>query len=140
MYKVVSRPLSRLAFKQKRGPGFKYASNLPGSLLREQKPVKEEADASSAAKRRADREETPRFRAEEALHRQLPLLSPCSLPRPRPEDKLRKKRKLFDDDDDDDDVGLRKKVCVLGKKNSRIRIQDGLARSLVLLRLILWTF
>lgn len=116
MYKVVSRPLSRLAFKQKRGPGFKYASNLPGSLLREQKPVKEEADASSAAKRRAEREETPRFRAEEALHRQLPLLSPCSLPRPRPEDKLRKKRKLFDDDDDDEDVGLRKKVCVPGNR------------------------
>ncbi|CAF95328.1 unnamed protein product, partial [Tetraodon nigroviridis] len=95
--------------KQKRGPGFKYASNLPGSLLREQKPVKEEADLPSAVKRRPDREETPRFRPEEALHRQLPLLSPCSLSRPRPEDKLRKKRKLFDDDDDEEDVGMRKK-------------------------------
>lgn len=114
MYKVVSRSLSRLAFKQKRGPGFKYASNLPGSLLREQKPVKEEADVSSAIKRRPDREETPRFRPEEPLHRQLPLLSPCSLSRPRPEDKLRKKRKLFDDDDDEEDVGMRKKVCVTG--------------------------
>ncbi|TKS79072.1 Lysine-specific demethylase 2B [Collichthys lucidus] len=72
--------------KQKRGPGFKYASNLPGSLLREQKPVKEEGDVvSSAAKRRPDREETP-----------------------RPEDKLRKKRKLFDDDEDED-LGVRKK-------------------------------
>uniref|UniRef100_A0A671US23 Lysine (K)-specific demethylase 2Ba n=1 Tax=Sparus aurata TaxID=8175 RepID=A0A671US23_SPAAU len=95
--------------KQKRGPGFKYASNLPGSLLREQKPLKEEGDASSAAKRRPDREETPRYRPEESLHRQPPLLSPCNLPRPRPEDKLRKKRKLFDDDDDDDDLGVRKK-------------------------------
>uniref|UniRef100_A0A8D3DAX2 Lysine (K)-specific demethylase 2Ba n=1 Tax=Scophthalmus maximus TaxID=52904 RepID=A0A8D3DAX2_SCOMX len=95
--------------KQKRGPGFKYASNLPGSLLREQKPVKEEGDASSAVRRRAEREETPRYRPEESLHRQPPLLSPSSLPRPRPEDKLRKKRKLFDDEDEEEDLGLRKK-------------------------------
>lgn len=116
IYKVVSRSLSRLAFKQKRGPGFKYASNLPGSLLRDQKPVKEEADGSSAVKRRPDREETPRFRPEELLHRQLPLLSPCSLTRARPEDKLRKKRKLFEEDEDDEDVGMRKKVCVSNSK------------------------
>ncbi|XP_078026974.1 lysine (K)-specific demethylase 2Ba isoform X1 [Epinephelus lanceolatus] len=94
--------------KQKRGPGFKYASNLPGSLLREQKPVKEEGDVSSAAKRRPDREETPRYRPEESLHRQPPLLSPSNLPRPRLEDKLRKKRKLFDDDEEED-ISLRKK-------------------------------
>ncbi|XP_070759895.1 lysine (K)-specific demethylase 2Ba isoform X2 [Enoplosus armatus] len=94
--------------KQKRGPGFKYASNLPGSLLREQKPVKEEGDVSSAAKRRPEREETPRYRPEDSLHRQPPLLSPCSLPRPRPEDKLRKKRKLFDDDEEED-LSVRKK-------------------------------
>ncbi|KAF7668988.1 hypothetical protein LDENG_00262240 [Lucifuga dentata] len=80
--------------KQKRGPGFKYASNLPGSLLREQKPVKEEGDASSIAKRRPDREETP-----------------STLPRSRPEDKLRKKRKLFDDDEEED-------VCVRKKEKS----------------------
>ncbi|XP_041643239.1 lysine (K)-specific demethylase 2Ba isoform X2 [Cheilinus undulatus] len=97
------------ALKQKRGPGFKYASNLPGSLLREQKPLKEESDASVAAKRRPDRDETPRFRPEESLHRQPPLLSPCTLPRPRPEDKLRKKRKLFDDDEEEEDLGVRKK-------------------------------
>ncbi|KAM9857945.1 lysine (K)-specific demethylase 2Ba isoform 1-T1 [Aulostomus maculatus] len=89
--------------KQKRGPGFKYASNLPGSLLREQKPVKEEGDISAAAKRRSDKEETPRYRgAEESLPRQPPLLSPSMIPRPRPEDKLRKKRKLFEDEEDDD--------------------------------------
>ncbi|KAG7241481.1 hypothetical protein INR49_025682 [Caranx melampygus] len=93
--------------KQKRGPGFKYASNLPGSLLREQKPVKEEGDASSAAKRRPERDETPRYRPEESL-RQPQLLSPSSLPRPRPEDKLRKKRKLFEDDEDED-LSVRKK-------------------------------
>uniref|UniRef100_A0A3B4GSX7 Lysine-specific demethylase 2B-like n=1 Tax=Pundamilia nyererei TaxID=303518 RepID=A0A3B4GSX7_9CICH len=95
--------------KQKRGPGFKYASNLPGSLLREQKPVtKEEGDASSATKRRSDKEETPRYRPEESLSRQPPVLSPSNLPRPRPEDKLRKKRKLFDDDEEED-LSMRKK-------------------------------
>ncbi|XP_047447300.1 lysine (K)-specific demethylase 2Ba isoform X5 [Mugil cephalus] len=94
--------------KQKRGPGFKYASNLPGSLLREQKPVKEEGDVSSAAKRRPEREETPRYRPEDPLHRQPPLLSPSNLPRPRPEDKLRKKRKLFEDDEEGD-PSVRKK-------------------------------
>ncbi|XP_033973627.1 lysine (K)-specific demethylase 2Ba isoform X1 [Trematomus bernacchii] len=99
---------SPLALKQKRGPGFKYASNLPGSLLREQKSLKEEGDASTAVKRRPDREETPRYRPEETLHRQPPLLSPSNLPRPRPEDKLRKKRKLFDDDEEED-LGVRKK-------------------------------
>ncbi|XP_030593602.1 lysine (K)-specific demethylase 2Ba isoform X1 [Archocentrus centrarchus] len=96
------------ALKQKRGPGFKYASNLPGSLLREQKPVKEEGDVSSAVKRRSDKEETPRYRPEESLSRQPPVLSPSNLPRPRPEDKLRKKRKLFDDDEEED-LGVRKK-------------------------------
>lgn len=101
-----------MVLKQKRGPGFKYASNLPGSLLREQKPVKEEGDVSSAAKRRPEREETPRYRPEESLHRQPPLLSPCNLPRPRPEDKLRKKRKLFDDDEEED-LSVRKKVCII---------------------------
>lgn len=93
------------ALKQKRGPGFKYASNLPGSLLREQKPGKEEGDCSSV-KRRPD--ETPRYRPDEVLHRQPPLLTPSGLIRPRPEEKLRKKRKLFEDDDDD--TGIRKRI------------------------------
>uniref|UniRef100_A0A8C9Y7Z5 Lysine (K)-specific demethylase 2Ba n=1 Tax=Sander lucioperca TaxID=283035 RepID=A0A8C9Y7Z5_SANLU len=97
--------------KQKRGPGFKYASNLPGSLLREQKPAKEEGDATSAARRRPERDETPRSRdetprsrdetprprGEDALQRPQPqpltLPPPLLSPRPRPEDKLRKKRK-----------------------------------------------
>ncbi|XP_062310735.1 lysine (K)-specific demethylase 2Ba isoform X3 [Osmerus eperlanus] len=91
--------------KQKRGPGFKYASNLPGSLLREQKAAKEEADAGGSVRRR---EETPRHRLDEPVGRQPPLLSPSCLPRPRPEDKLRKKRKLFDDDEEED-LGVRKK-------------------------------
>ncbi|XP_068166429.1 lysine (K)-specific demethylase 2Ba isoform X2 [Antennarius striatus] len=94
--------------KQKRGPGFKYASNLPGSLLR---PPREEGDASAAARRRPD--DTPRYRPgptpEEPLHRQPPLLSPCVPPRPRPEDKLRRKRKLFEDEEEEE-FGGRKKV------------------------------
>lgn len=85
--------------KQKRGPGFKYASNLPGSLLREQKATKEEGEAGASVRRT---EETPRHRPEELLSRQPPLLSPSCMPRPRPEDKLRKKRKLFDDDEEED--------------------------------------
>ncbi|XP_077416592.1 lysine (K)-specific demethylase 2Ba isoform X2 [Vanacampus margaritifer] len=109
--------------KQKRGPGFKYASNLPGSLLREQKPMKEEGgDMSSSVKRRPDREETPRHRPEEPFHRQPPLLSPSGIPRPRLEDKLRKKRKLFDEEDDDDFRG-RKKV---GVRDSQLPIQGML--------------
>ncbi|KAJ3603647.1 hypothetical protein NHX12_028392 [Muraenolepis orangiensis] len=97
--------------KQKRGPGFKYASNLPGSLLREQRPQKEEGEVplAQAAKKRPDREETPRYRVEEVLHhRQPPMLSPSGLSRPRPEDKLRKKRKLFEDDEYED-LGLKKR-------------------------------
>ncbi|XP_019908039.2 lysine (K)-specific demethylase 2Ba isoform X2 [Esox lucius] len=98
--------------KQKRGPGFKYASNLPGSLLREQKAVKEEGESMSmsATKRKPERDETPRYRPEERepLHRHPPVLSPSTLPRPRPEDKLRKKRKLFDDDEEED-FSMRKK-------------------------------
>lgn len=100
-----------MVLKQKRGPGFKYASNLPGSLLREQKSMKEEGDTSSSVKRRPDREETPRHRPEEALHRPPPMLSPGSVPRPRLEDKLRKKRKLFDEEEEDDFRG-RKQVSV----------------------------
>ncbi|XP_031172845.1 lysine (K)-specific demethylase 2Ba isoform X2 [Sander lucioperca] len=98
--------------KQKRGPGFKYASNLPGSLLREQKPAKEEGDATSAARRRPERDETPRSRGEDALQRPQPqpltLPPPLLSPRPRPEDKLRKKRKLFDDDEEEDLSGRKK--------------------------------
>ncbi|CDQ65627.1 unnamed protein product [Oncorhynchus mykiss] len=98
--------------KQKRGPGFKYASNLPGSLLKEQKAVKEEGEATSTstAKRKPEGDEISRHRPEERepLHRHPPVLTPSTLPRPRPEDKLRKKRKLFDDDEEED-FSVRKK-------------------------------
>ncbi|NXY24087.1 KDM2B demethylase, partial [Atrichornis clamosus] len=51
--------------KQKRGPGFKYASNLPGSLLKEQKINRDNKEVTDAAKRKGDCEETPRRKSEE---------------------------------------------------------------------------
>ncbi|XP_053328609.1 lysine-specific demethylase 2B isoform X2 [Spea bombifrons] len=51
--------------KQKRGPGFKYASNLPGSLLKEQKINRDNKEVTDTAKRKVEREETPRQNTEE---------------------------------------------------------------------------
>ncbi|XP_076020073.1 lysine (K)-specific demethylase 2Bb isoform X2 [Genypterus blacodes] len=108
--------------KQKRGPGFKYASNLPGSLLKEprlNRDPKEEPELSmvtppppppppptpvhtltniSTLKRKAEREEAPKRRDEEPPKKRLPLLSlDGGAARPRLEENpLRKKRKLFD--------------------------------------------
>uniref|UniRef100_A0A3Q3WR09 PHD-type domain-containing protein n=1 Tax=Mola mola TaxID=94237 RepID=A0A3Q3WR09_MOLML len=80
--------------KQKRGPGFKYASNLPGSLLKEprlSRDLKEEPDP------KAERDECPKRKEEEPPKKRSPLLSLDGTPRPRLEDNpLRKKRKLFD--------------------------------------------
>ncbi|XP_053442951.1 lysine-specific demethylase 2B isoform X4 [Nycticebus coucang] len=53
------------AYKQKRGPGFKYASNLPGSLLKEQKMNRDIKDGQEPAKRRGECEEAPRRRSDE---------------------------------------------------------------------------
>uniref|UniRef100_A0A3Q2VZ05 Lysine-specific demethylase 2B n=1 Tax=Haplochromis burtoni TaxID=8153 RepID=A0A3Q2VZ05_HAPBU len=79
--------------KQKRGPGFKYASNLPGSLLKEprlNRDSKEEPDLPMVAP-------TPI----EPPKKRPPLLSLDGMPRPRLEDNpLRKKRKLFDTNDE----------------------------------------
>ncbi|XP_077943964.1 lysine (K)-specific demethylase 2Bb isoform X4 [Gasterosteus aculeatus] len=103
--------------KQKRGPGFKYASNLPGSLLKEprlNRDSKEDPDppllatatvnaltAASAVKRKAEREEIPKAREEEPAKKRPPLLSLDAVLRPRPEENpLRKKRKLFDTHDE----------------------------------------
>lgn len=54
-----------LAYKQKRGPGFKYASNLPGSLLKEQKMSRDNKEGQEPAKRRSECEEAPRRRSDE---------------------------------------------------------------------------
>ncbi|KAB5567956.1 hypothetical protein PHYPO_G00238750 [Pangasianodon hypophthalmus] len=92
--------------KQKRGPGFKYASNLPGSLLREQKSTRDGKDEGE--RRRAERDDAPRMPCEDTPT----LLLPRDVPRPRPDmpNFLRKKKKLFDDDDEEEDASAKKKL------------------------------
>lgn len=104
-----------LAVKQKRGPGFKYASNLPGSLLKEprlNRDIKEEPDtpcvpmatvtSATAVKRKLERDDTPKRKVEEPPKKRPPMLSLDGTPRPKLEDNpLRKKRKLFDIKDDE---------------------------------------
>uniref|UniRef100_A0A3Q3WH55 Uncharacterized protein n=1 Tax=Mola mola TaxID=94237 RepID=A0A3Q3WH55_MOLML len=116
--------------KQKRGPGFKYASNLPGSLLKEprlSRDLKEEPDppmvatatvtaltATSAVKRKAERDECPKRKEEEPPKKRSPLLSLDGTPRPRLEDNpLRKKRKLFDTNEEPVMVKKKKKLSKL---------------------------
>ncbi|XP_048844923.1 lysine-specific demethylase 2B-like isoform X2 [Brienomyrus brachyistius] len=106
--------------KQKRGPGFKYASNLPGSLLKEQRPgrdPREEGDVATpavtvATVARRQLEETPRHRLEEQVAKKRPAVSPADgqvWPRPD-DDVLQKKRKLTNDDDTPDpDSGNKRK-------------------------------
>ncbi|XP_038618585.1 lysine-specific demethylase 2B isoform X3 [Tachyglossus aculeatus] len=53
------------AYKQKRGPGFKYASNLPGSLLKEQKMNRDNKEGLDPAKRKGECEEAVRRKSEE---------------------------------------------------------------------------
>uniref|UniRef100_A0A3Q0SEF2 Lysine-specific demethylase 2B n=1 Tax=Amphilophus citrinellus TaxID=61819 RepID=A0A3Q0SEF2_AMPCI len=92
--------------KQKRGPGFKYASNLPGSLLKEprlNRDSKEEPDP------KAERDVIAKKNDEEPPKKRPPLLSLDGMPRPRLEDNpLRKKRKLFDTNDEP--IIVKKKV------------------------------
>uniref|UniRef100_A0A8C7SAP3 Lysine-specific demethylase 2B n=1 Tax=Oncorhynchus mykiss TaxID=8022 RepID=A0A8C7SAP3_ONCMY len=96
----------KVSIYQKRGPGFKYASNLPGSLLKDSRlnrDIKEE---------KAERDDTPKTKAEESppLKKRSPMLSLGGLPRPRPEDNpLRKKRMLFDIKDEDEPPVVKKK-------------------------------
>ncbi|XP_044541348.1 lysine-specific demethylase 2B-like [Gracilinanus agilis] len=51
--------------KQKRGPGFKYASNLPGSLLKEQKMNRDNKEGPDSVKRRGECEEAGRRKSDE---------------------------------------------------------------------------
>ncbi|XP_027137807.1 lysine (K)-specific demethylase 2Bb isoform X1 [Larimichthys crocea] len=127
------------ASKQKRGPGFKYASNLPGSLLKEprvNRDSKEEPDppmvatatvtaltTTSAVKRKAEREECPKRKEEEPPKKRPPLLSLDGTPRPRLEDNpLRKKRKLFDTNDE---------PVIVKKKKKLSKLEDPLAPKLL---------
>ncbi|XP_018118737.1 lysine-specific demethylase 2B isoform X1 [Xenopus laevis] len=78
-------------YKQKRGPGFKYASNLPGSLLKEQKVNRDNKELTEIVKKKVEREETPK---------QIPEEQPKKKPtegiiKKKPEDgHVRKKRKF----------------------------------------------
>nr|XP_020658414.1 lysine-specific demethylase 2B isoform X1 [Pogona vitticeps] len=80
------------AYKQKRGPGFKYASNLPGSLLKEQKINRENKEvAPDPAKRKVECEEPPRKKTDERPPK--PPIDPL-LRRKSEEAHLRRKRKF----------------------------------------------
>uniref|UniRef100_I3K8J9 Lysine-specific demethylase 2B n=1 Tax=Oreochromis niloticus TaxID=8128 RepID=I3K8J9_ORENI len=81
--------------KQKRGPGFKYASNLPGSLLKEPRLNRDSKEE------KVERDVIAKKNDEEPPKKRPPLLSLEGIPRPRLEDNpLRKKRKLFDTNDE----------------------------------------
>uniref|UniRef100_A0AAQ5ZTR8 Lysine-specific demethylase 2B n=1 Tax=Amphiprion ocellaris TaxID=80972 RepID=A0AAQ5ZTR8_AMPOC len=95
--------------KQKRGPGFKYASNLPGSLLKEPRLNRDPKEELDPPMRKAEREVISKRNDEEPPKKRPPLLSLDGIPRPRLEDNpLRKKRKLFDTNDEP--VIMKKKV------------------------------
>ncbi|XP_063171672.1 lysine-specific demethylase 2B isoform X4 [Candoia aspera] len=80
------------AYKQKRGPGFKYASNLPGSLLKEQKLNRENKEiVAEVAKRKVEGEESARKKSDERPPK--PPLDPL-LRRKSEEAHLRRKRKF----------------------------------------------
>ncbi|XP_074061683.1 lysine-specific demethylase 2B isoform X2 [Macrotis lagotis] len=77
--------------KQKRGPGFKYASNLPGSLLKEQKMNRDNKEGPDLAKRRGDCEEAARRKSEEHAKK---VPTDAILRRKSDEVHLRRKRKF----------------------------------------------
>uniref|UniRef100_A0A668AL03 Lysine demethylase 2B n=1 Tax=Myripristis murdjan TaxID=586833 RepID=A0A668AL03_9TELE len=118
--------------KQKRGPGFKYASNLPGSLLKEprlNRDIKEEPDPPM--KRKTEREEIPKRKDEEPPKKRPPLLSLDGTPRPRLEDNpLRKKRKLFDTNDEP--VVVKKKARTSSVSNPVILNKAKTHRALII--------
>ncbi|XP_062409812.1 lysine (K)-specific demethylase 2Bb isoform X1 [Sardina pilchardus] len=126
------------ANKQKRGPGFKYASNLPGSLLKDPRKepsgrdIKEEPSPTfametasptvpvpSLERRKAEREDlsSSRARGEEPQRKRVPPPHPEPHPRPKLEENpLRKKRKLFDTDAE---PSARKKKKSIKSENSQ---------------------
>lgn len=70
-------------------------------------------ETMTTVKRKAERDDTPKTKAEESppLKKRSPMLSLGGLPRPRPEDNpLRKKRMLFDIKDEDEPPVVKKKV------------------------------
>ncbi|KAH0625595.1 hypothetical protein JD844_015177 [Phrynosoma platyrhinos] len=100
--------------KQKRGPGFKYASNLPGSLLKEQKINRENKEVvPDATKRKVECEEPPRKKIDERPPK--PPLDPL-LRRKTEEAHLRRKRKF----EKPQEPALRKRLK-LGKEEKLFR-------------------
>ncbi|XP_042297618.1 lysine-specific demethylase 2B isoform X4 [Sceloporus undulatus] len=100
--------------KQKRGPGFKYASNLPGSLLKEQKINRENKEVvPDATKRKVECEEPPRKKVDERPPK--PPLDPL-LRRKSEEAHLRRKRKF----EKPQEPALRKRLK-LGKEEKLFR-------------------
>lgn len=96
-----------LAYKQKRGPGFKYASNLPGSLLKEQKINRENKEVvPDATKRKVECEEPPRKKSDD--HPKKSPVDPL-LRRKSEEVHPRRKRKF----EKPQEPAMRKRVCVL---------------------------
>uniref|UniRef100_A0AAX7V280 Lysine-specific demethylase 2B n=1 Tax=Astatotilapia calliptera TaxID=8154 RepID=A0AAX7V280_ASTCA len=97
--------------KQKRGPGFKYASNLPGSLLKEPRLNRDSKEE------KVERDVIAKKNDEEPPKKRPPLLSLDGMPRPRLEDNpLRKKRKLFDTNDEPSFVKKKVRLMSLCKK------------------------
>nr|XP_005989042.1 PREDICTED: lysine-specific demethylase 2B isoform X4 [Latimeria chalumnae] len=82
-----------LAYKQKRGPGFKYASNLPGSLLKEQKMNRDNKEMNDMVKRKGEKEENLRRKSEEHPRKKT---VDSILRRKSDEVHLRRKRKIFE--------------------------------------------
>ncbi|KAG8146057.1 hypothetical protein E2320_012469 [Naja naja] len=104
-----------LAYKQKRGPGFKYASNLPGSLLKEQKINRENKEiVPEIPKRKVECEESPRKKSDERPPK--PPLDPLLRRKSSEEAHLRRKRKL----DKPQEPVLRKRLK-LGKEEKLFR-------------------
>ncbi|XP_028827492.1 lysine (K)-specific demethylase 2Bb isoform X2 [Denticeps clupeoides] len=122
------------ANKQKRGPGFKYASNLPGSLLKEPRlgrDIKEEPSPdvitppmavtaiAPLIKRKLEKDEVPKQRPEEPLKKRPCALASELQPRPKLEENpLRKKRKLFEADAD----------SAIRKKKKAVKLDDPLTQ------------
>lgn len=108
-----------LAYKQKRGPGFKYASNLPGSLLKEQKMNRDNKEGQEPAKRRSECEEAPRRRPDEHPKK----VPPDGILRRKSDDvHLRRKRKY----EKPQELSGRKRVR-LGAGGGQRAARDGLA-------------
>uniref|UniRef100_A0A8C2CBC1 Lysine-specific demethylase 2B n=1 Tax=Cyprinus carpio TaxID=7962 RepID=A0A8C2CBC1_CYPCA len=112
----------KVSITQKRGPGFKYASNLPGSMLKEQRmnrDVKEELESNMS---KTEQEDNPTCKSENAFKKRSPKLE---------DNPLRKKRKLFEKDSDSD-FNVKKKVISQPLMSwDRLRWKERMMRSMM---------